>query len=129
MNNKGQTLILFIFLLPIIFMVIALIINYSILSNEKLKLENNIKDAIEYGLKIKAEDTLSNDEIENRLKKLLDQNIDYETLNILVDETNIIVTLTKTNSGFINILTNFNKTLELSYCGRIVNGNIEIERR
>ena len=42
MNNKGQTLVMFIIFLPVILILVALLINYSFISNLKLKLENNI---------------------------------------------------------------------------------------
>ena len=69
MNNKGQTLVMFIIFLPVILILVALLINYSFISNLKLKLENNIKSAISYGLNLKIEDAnITNDEVKDKIK-------------------------------------------------------------
>ncbi len=134
-NDRGQTLILFIFILPIILSLVLLLINYSVLSSEKLRLENNIKSAIEYGLNLKLNNLaiedgyLTNDEIKNKLDYLLKQNITYDTLDILVNDTSITVTLTKKNNSFTKILAFFPNYIELKFYGTINNSQIKIERR
>lgn len=134
-NNHGQTLVLFIFILPIILSLVLLLINYSVLSSEKLKLENNIKSAIEYGLNLKLNNIaiedgyLTNDEIKNKLDYLLKQNITYDTLDIIVNDTNIMITLTKKNDSFTKILAFFPNDIELKFYGMIQNDQIKIERR
>ncbi len=134
-NNHGQTLILFIFILPIILSLVLLLINYSVLSSEKLKLENNLKSAIEYGLNLKLNNTaiedgyLTNDEIKNKIDYLLKQNITYDTLDIIVNDTNIMITLTKKNDSFTKILAFFPNYIELKFYGMIQNDQIKIERR
>ena len=75
-NENGQTLVLFILILPIIIIILSLLINYAVLSAKKIELENNIKSALEYGLnlKINSEDetkVLTNNEIKNKLEYLL----------------------------------------------------------
>lgn len=134
-NDRGQTLILFIFILPIILSLVLLLINYSVLSSEKLRLENNIKSAIEYGLNLKLNNLaiedgyLTNDEIKNKLDYLLKQNITYDTLDILVNDTSITITLTKKNNSFTKILAFFPNYIEFKFYGTINNGQIKIERR
>ncbi len=66
MNNKGQTLVLFITLLPFIFILLVLIFDISFLSSEKTKLDNiaisslkntmNYKDINQIRLNIKEND-------------------------------------------------------------------------
>lgn len=52
MNNKGQTLVLFITLLPFIFILLVLVFDISFLSSEKTKLDNiatsSLKSAMIY---------------------------------------------------------------------------------
>ena len=82
-NDKGQTLVLFILFLPIISILIIMIINYGNLNMNKSKIENNIKYAIEYGLNLKLNNNseiLTDKEIENKVRYILIQNIDYDIL-------------------------------------------------
>lgn len=135
MNNKGQTLILLVFILPIILLLMALLINYGMLNNQKVVIENNIEQAIEYGLKLRQEDNmkqehnLSNEELEAKLEHLLEQNITYDTLEIDVKNTIITVKVTVLTKSFMTDLVNLEKRIEFSYYGSINNGKIEIERR
>ncbi len=52
MNNKGQTLVLFVTLLPFIFILLVLVLDISFLSSEKTKLDNiatsSLKSAMNY---------------------------------------------------------------------------------
>lgn len=50
MNNKGQSLVTFILLLPIIFILIALVTDLGYLELDKQKYQNDIKSTIKYGL-------------------------------------------------------------------------------
>lgn len=130
-NDKGQTLVLFILFLPIISILIIMIINYGNLNMNKSKIENNIKYAIEYGLNLKLNNNfeiLTDKEIENKVRYILIQNIDYDTLNVTVNNNNIIVDVVINNDEFTKIL-NFNEKLSLKFQGRIKNNQIEIERR
>ena len=130
MNNKGQTLVMFIIFLPVILILVALLINYSFISNLKLKLENNVKSAMKYGMNLKIEDTnITNDEIKDKIKFLIDENLSYESLDIKVNDNSIEVSVTSKTNGFINNITNFNNTIKLNYYGNIENQRIKIERR
>lgn len=132
-NNKGQTLVLFLLLLPIILIILVSVINYGMLSFEKQKLENNIKYAIEYGLKLKQNETivedgiLTNDEIKNKIEYLLKQNISYDKLEIDVNDYSVSIFLEKKNNELLNIISN-NK-FEFDYYGTIVNNQIVIKGR
>ena len=133
-NENGQTLVLFILILPIIILILSLLINYAVLSSKKIELENNIKSALEYGLnlKINSEDetkVLTNNEIKNKLEYLLKQNIEYDKLNITVNETNITINLTKKIDSFLNIIPSINNKLNISYYGEIMDKKIRVERR
>lgn len=121
---------MFIIFLPVILILVALLINYSFISNLKLKLENNVKSAISYGLNLKIEDeNITNDEIKDKIKFLIDENLSYESLDIKVNDNSIEVSITSKTNGFINNITNFNNTIKLNYYGNIENQRIKIERR
>ena len=134
-NNRGQTLILFIFILPIIISLFLLIINYGFFSNEKLKIKNNIKMAIEYGLKLKMEndvdsdDYLNNQEIKSKIEYLLQQNISCDTLDVIVNDNSIMINITKKYDSFMNAFIFFKTDIDLKFYGTINNGQIMIERR
>ena len=131
-NNRGQTLVLFILILPVILSLLLLLINYGILSYEKQKLSNNIRQATEYGLNLKknndinSADYLNNEEIKKRIEYLLDENVTFDKLDVVVNDSSIRVILTKKNVGFINILNIFDNTIELEFYGSISSGKIEI---
>ena len=103
------------------------------LSFEKQKLENNIKYAIEYCLKLKQNETivedgiLTNDEIKNKIEYLLKQNISYDKLEIDVNDYSVSIFLEKKNNELLNIISN-NK-FEFDYYGTIVNNQIVIKGR
>lgn len=131
-NNRGQTLVLFILILPIILSLLLLLINYGILSYEKLNLSSNVKQAIEYGLNFKKNNDinstnyLNNEEIKKRIENLLNKNITFDKLDIVVNDSSISIILIKKNVGFINILNIFDNNIELKYYGSISSGKIEI---
>lgn len=134
-NNKGQTLVLFILILPIILIILAIVINYGILSNEKLKIENNLKQAIEYGLNLKLnnivieDNVLTNENIKEKIQYLLEQNIKYDSLDIVVNNNSISINVTKSNNQLLNVFYNQNSKFEISYYGTLNNQEIMIERR
>ena len=49
MNNRGQTLTIFIILIPVLFMLLGVIIDISYATYEKRNVENNIKYSISLG--------------------------------------------------------------------------------
>ena len=51
MNSKGQVLVLFMLLLPLVFMMLALIIDTGLLYIEKRHVDLVVKDTTEYGIK------------------------------------------------------------------------------
>ena len=51
LNNKGQTLVAFIILIPVLIMIFTLVVDLGLLSIEKRKIDNEIKSTITYGLK------------------------------------------------------------------------------
>lgn len=65
MNNKGQVLVIFVILIPIIILLFTLVIDIGNMYIEKRNINNNLKYAIEYSNK-------NNTDIEEILNKNLD---------------------------------------------------------
>ena len=80
MNNKGQTLIIFVIILPILLMVLTLIIDLGFLYIEKRNISNNVYDSVEYYL-----DNIEDDNVKQNVKNLLNKNI--KDINIEIEET------------------------------------------
>ena len=108
-NNKGQTLVIFIILLPIILTIFTLIVDLGVLYIQKRNIENNVSNSISYYLKNidnpKSEINMTNminrnvkdiDEIRiNNTSEYIEVNVikEYKSLyNLLKGESNIKVT-------------------------------------
>jgi len=72
MTNKGQSLVIFVLLIPIIFILITLIWELGNLSLVQSKYESEIKEAIAYGLRHE------NENLKEKVTELLDSNIEGE---------------------------------------------------
>ena len=82
MNNRGQTLVMFILMLPLLLIVLCLVVDIGMLSLEKKKLENTLKDAIYYELNNQETDS---NMIKNRLTNTLSKNINnIKIINIYI---------------------------------------------
>lgn len=102
MNKKGQVLIAFVLLLPVIFMLAGLIIDCGYLYIEKRNVDNNIKDALEYGLKNIEEDT---NILEQKLKNQLNLNIEnIKKMNIKINNKIIEIELEKSKKGVFTLI-------------------------
>lgn len=90
----------FVLLLPIMFMLMGLIIDCGYLYIEKRNVDNNIKDALEYGLK-----HIEEENIENKLKKQLNLNIEeIEKLDISVNDKKIEIKLEKSKKSIFTLV-------------------------
>ena len=78
MNNKGQTLVIFIILIPKFLLILTLIVDLGFLSIEKRKVSNNTYDAVKYYL-----ENTRDDNIYNKTVKLLEANLDDIDINII----------------------------------------------
>ena len=121
MNNKGQSLVLFVLLMPIILGIIVLVIDVGKSLVEKNSINNKIELVMEYGL----EDNLSIEEINDLLKYNLKTN-NYSVTTL--DEVINIKVKTYT-PGIISNIVNFKGfTIESEYRGFIQNDKKIIEK-
>ena len=69
MNNKGQALILFVLLLPLLLLLMAFVIDTGMILKEKAKLDSTLRTVLKTTYKDKEEENY-----EERLTKLLEEN-------------------------------------------------------
>lgn len=117
MNNKGQTLILFVLLIPLIFITLLIVIEFSKIYLDKQKTINIVKDTIEYGLK-----NIKEEKINEKLNNLIDANIKYEDKTIFISEDEIRINITKEQKIFKKIY-----NIKYTYKGIIKENKIIIE--
>ena len=112
MNNKGQTLVVFVIILPIILMIFTLIIDLGFLYIEKRNIDNNVYDSVEYYL-----DNIDDINIKIKVKELLNKNI-KNIDDIFINENNeyIEIRVLKTRKSIYSIITNETK-IDIVYKG------------
>ena len=112
MNNKGQTLILFVIMLPILLIILTLVIDLGFLYIEKRNISNNVKDSIKYYL-----DNEYDLDIALKTERLLNENIeDIEKIIINNQASYVEITVIKNKKGlYSNILKNYK--IEITYKG------------
>ena len=123
-NNKGQSLVMFVLIIPIFLLILTLVYDVGNAIYEKDRLSNTNYLTIEYGLN--NIDTVT----ENDLKNLIEQNTSnlkyiYET----IEENQIEIKMEKDAKSIIGKMFNFNLVKIIShYKGKIINNQKEIER-
>ena len=111
MNNKGQSLVLFVLILPLIIMFLALLINSSIVYYNKIK----VTGAIESNLDVILEKDIMDVE---RIKDVIRKNLNNDKIDIKI-ENNKIYLYFKMEDKFIfdKFLMVNKKEKEYYYCG------------
>lgn len=122
MNNKGQSLIVFVLLLPLLALLIGIVADLGNLEITKKNYEDNIKSTIKYGLK-----HLDDENINQKLNNLLDTNINANTSLTIQNESIKISVKDKQKSLFNDVL---KKTydIDITYIGYKDGEKIKIEK-
>ena len=122
MNNKGQALVAFVLLLPIVFLLFAIIFDLGSLEISKQKYESEVKDTIKYGL-----NHLNDKNLNETLKTMLDINVQGNS-KIEISENKISINIqTKYKSIFPNILKK-DYDINITYHGYKENNKIKIKK-
>ncbi len=106
MNNKGQTLVIFVIILPIILFVLALVIDLGLFSVEKRKVDNNTKDVLKYYI-----DNIDEENIDTKVNNLLNSNLSDIKINL--DKENMKLTVEKEYDGIFDIL--YDSKISITY--------------
>ena len=121
MNNKGQSLVLFILIIPILLGIMAMVIDVGNALNEKNKIGNIIEMVIEYGL--------DDNYTEEQINQLINYNLNNETYFVNIDNDVINIKVDTYVDGIISNIVNikgFKITSE--YTGYIENNKKVIEK-
>lgn len=124
LNNKGQSLVMFILIIPIFLLIMTLVYDVGNAIYEKNKLSNVSYMTIQYGL-----DNIESID-ENELISLIMKNVDNPKLiSVLIENGKIEIKLTKDVKGIIGKMFNFDLiTVVSEYHGEIINDKKVIER-
>lgn len=124
LNNKGQSLVAFIVLIPIFALIMTLIFDVGSAIYEKNRLSNTNYMAICYGLD-NIDSVSENDLIELIMKNIQDLN----SISVLVEDNTINIKLSKNIKGTIGKMVGFNLiSANSEYEGLLVDGEKRIER-
>lgn len=123
-NNKGQSLVMFVLIIPIFLLILTLVYDVGNAIYEKDRLSNTNYLTIEYGLN--NIDTVT----ENDLKNLIEQNtFNLKYIYVTIEENQIEIKIEKDAKSIIGKMFNFNLVKIIShYKGKIINNQKEIER-
>ena len=100
MNNKGQSLILFVLMIPLIFLILVLVYDVGSMVLLKLELDNINKLALDYGIT-----NISNDDITDELKEMIEKNkSDINSIDVTLDDEKIYITLKDSIETNINLI-------------------------
>ena len=123
MNNKGQSLVTFILLLPLLFLLLAIIFDLGMMQITKQKYENEIKSTIKYGLKHAEEEN-----IKDKMINMLETNTKGNKY-IEINGPKITVSIqSKQSSIFPNIIKK-DYDIDITYTGHKENENLIIEKQ
>ena len=124
LNNKGQSLVLFIVIIPIILLVFVLVYDIGTAIYEKNRLSNTSYMVIDYAL-----DSIDSVD-ENDLISLITKNTNnLSSISVLIDNGKINVKLTKNIKGVFGRAFNFDLIEAKSeYVGYILDGNKKIDK-
>lgn len=89
LNNKGQSLVMFVVILPVIIMILMMVVDIGKMVNLKSELDNINYIAISYGL-----DNISDEDIQDKIRKLIYKNkLGIDEVKIEIDDGEVDITL------------------------------------
>lgn len=126
MNNRGQILVFFIILIPVLVLIAAYSIDMAHVYYRSTKLNNLNRMVLEYGL-----DNIKDSDIKSRMEELLIKNdADLTSYSITIKDDKINISLNKKIDSIFGKIINI-KSYQISsnYHGYIQNGKTKIEKR
>lgn len=124
LNNKGQTLVMFILIIPIVLFVLVLIYDVANALYEKNRLSNNSFLAEEYAL-----DNIDSIDENDIIDYILKNSDNLNKISVIIKDNVIDIELDKNIKGVFGKSFNFDLIeIKSVYRGSIVNGEKNIER-
>ena len=125
MNNKGQSLVLFILIIPILTGIMALVIDVGKVFTTKSNQENTLELVLEYSLEDMKKNTLQ----EEKLKKFLHKNLEKNANTISIEQETITVSTKGEVEGIFSKLLGFNKfKVETQLVGYLEEDKLKIKK-
>lgn len=103
LNNKGQILVLFVVLIPIMLLIMVLVIDCGNVMIEKRKLDNVSKMVLDYGVL-----HIDDEDVENEIVELFELNIDDVVVDVNISNGEISISSTKYVDGVFSKIINVN---------------------
>lgn len=126
MNNKGQTLVLFILLLPLLFLFCAMVLEAGNALIMRRQIDSEIRQALKYGLTL---DNNTNDEIRDKMYNLLTENLGTDIdVDIRVATSDINVTVVKKYQFLFPFVVKQDYALKRDFRGYVSNDEVKIEK-
>ena len=117
MNNKGQSLITFVLILPILVLFIAFLIDSSLSIVEKSKLDGVVYDNLKKSIEDDVHDI-------DKISEVIKNNIDADVTIIMDEDTIKINAKSKKNFVFGKLFKLSYYNLEVDYCGSYIDKKI-----
>lgn len=126
-DSRGQVLVAFVLLIPVILMLLALVVDVGLLYVEKRKTDNVIKDIINYGL-----DNLDLEEgtLQTKLTKLVNSNLDdVQRLNMQIEADSIEINIIRNKQSiFSNVYKDASYKIVSDYVGNVTDSAKDIRK-
>ena len=123
MNDKGQVLVAFILMIPIILLIFVAITDIGLSNIEDRRVDNTVKNSVKYGI-----NNLDKENVKDMMKSLIMdnlKNVDTISIDVDIDNNYVKATVNVKYEGLINIS---DKTIASSYYANINDGNITINK-
>ena len=89
LDNRGQSLVMFVVIVPLLLLVLAMVVDIGNLVNNKIEINSVNKLAISYGI-----DNIDKDNIENEVKDIINKNYkDIDDIKISIQDEKISIDL------------------------------------
>lgn len=124
LNNKGQSLVMFIVLIPIVLLVFTLVYDVGNAIYEKERLSNTNYMTIEYAL-----DNINNVNENDLIELIMKNNSDLSSISVIIDNNVINIKISKNIRGIIGKMFDFDLIEARSeYTGKLTSDGKKIER-
>lgn len=123
MNNKGQVLVAFILMIPIILLMCVAITDVGLMNIESRRVNNTVRNSVKYGI-----NNLDKTNIKDTMKSLIMdnlKNVDSISIDVDIDNSYAKATVKVKYKGLINIT---NRDITSSYYANISDGKVTINK-
>ena len=123
MNNKGQVLVAFILMIPIILLMCVAITDVGLMNIENRRVNNTVRNSVKYGI-----NNLDKTNIKDTMKSLIMdnlKNVDSISIDVDIDNSYAKATVKVKYKGLINIT---NRDITSSYYANISDGKVTINK-